>query len=67
MSKPFINPETAMQDALTSLSKLTFKQLVILQANLSNHILECYNYAELQKGKAEALAANEKANPKPSA
>lgn len=58
-----INHEKAMQDALEAVSKLTFKQLVILQANLSNHLLECFNYAELQQRQGEALATNENANP----
>lgn len=61
-----INQEKAMQDTLECVAKLTFKQLVILQANLGAHILECYNYAELKKRQGEALAENEKANPSPS-
>jgi len=63
-----INHQKALEDALDALSRLTYRQLIVLQANLSDHILQCYNYAELQKSeadKAEVLATDEKANPRP--
>lgn len=63
-----INHEKAMQDALEAVAKLTWRQLLFLQYNLSDHIMNCYNYAEMSKtqeaDKAEALATNEKANPR---
>jgi len=64
-----INHEKAMQDALEAVSRLTYRQLIVLQANLSDHILQCYNYAEMRKAqeadKAEVLATDEKTNPRP--
>jgi len=58
-----INHEKAMKDALDAVSRLTFRQLLILSANLTEHISNCFSYHEM-KTSPEALANSEKANPK---
>jgi hypothetical protein len=52
-----------MQNAVDAVARLSWDQLLILQRNLSEHILNCYDMAEMRR--AEALAADEKANPRP--
>lgn len=36
--------ETKMKEAVDALMQLNFHQLLVMQANLSEHVLNCYNY-----------------------
>ena len=58
-----INHDKAMTDALDAVSRLTFRQLLILSANLTEHISNVFSYHEM-KNSPEALANSEKANPR---
>jgi hypothetical protein len=43
----------AMQDAIAAIARLNFFQLLVIQNNLSEHILNCYNYSVLQAQQKE--------------
>lgn len=53
MSK-FVNRDKVMQDCVESLVKLEWDQLLILNAQLSEHILNVYQHALLQRDKSAA-------------
>jgi hypothetical protein len=38
-----------LEDALTAVTQLDFRQLVVFQASLAEHILNCVNYSEQQR------------------
>lgn len=56
-----INEEKAMQDAINSIGKLNFRQLVSLQASLAEHIFNCLQHFHLQRERTkEKIVPDEK-------
>lgn len=54
-----INKEKAMTDAINAITKLDFRQLIMFNASISEHIANVWQHMELkQKGKENDSSKN---------